>query len=51
MDLKMAATRFFEANETSAIQRTGSNASMTRTQIASLSFEVKSVFTRASCAV
>jgi hypothetical protein len=37
MDLKMAATRFFEANETSAIQRTDSNVSMTHTQIASLS--------------
>ena len=37
----MAATRFFEANETSAIQRTGSNVSMTRTQIARLSVRNK----------
>ena len=33
----MAATRFFEVNEASAIQCTSSNASATHTQIASLS--------------
>ena len=37
----MAATRFFEINETSAIQRTSGNVSMTHTQIARLSVRNK----------
>jgi len=47
----MAATRFFELNEASAIQCTSSNASATHTQIASLSVAIKSVSTRCSRAV
>ena len=37
----MAATRFFEINETSAIQRTSGNVSMAHTQIARLSVRNK----------